>query len=86
MTEFAGDFFNAFTRRREIVTDGINTFYEWCIIGSYFSIIWLWALAKELSSKLIKIIKIILPPNQFRCPICLGTVIKNDVGSIKKGK
>ena len=28
----------------------------------------------------------ILPPNQNRCPICLGTVIKNGVGSIKKGK
>ena len=31
-------------------------------------------------------IKIILPPNQFRYSICLDTVIKDGVGSIKKGK
>ena len=28
----------------------------------------------------------ILPPNHYRCPICLGTVIKNGVRSIKKSK
>ena len=29
---------------------------------------------------------LVLPPNQFNCLICLGTVIKDSVGSIKMGK
>ena len=45
-----------------------------------------WSWVGFNNKKYIFFIYFILPPNQFICPICLGTVINDGVGSIKKDK